>query len=63
MEPRRPLAGLLLIAALHSSKNERFFAAVARAIQRAARQARKTARVHGTRIYVWQNGKVVGKRP
>ena len=46
-----------------SKENERFFTAVARAIQRAARQARKTARVHGTRIYVWENGKVVGKRP
>jgi hypothetical protein len=46
-----------------SKENERFFTAVARAIQRAARQARKTSRVHGTRIYVWENGKVVGKRP
>jgi hypothetical protein len=46
-----------------SKENERFFTAVARAIQKAARQARKTARVHGTRIYVWENGKVVGKQP
>ena len=46
-----------------SKENQRFFMAVARAIQRAAREARKTARLHGTRIYVWENGKVVGKRP
>jgi hypothetical protein len=46
-----------------SNENRRFFAAVARAIQRAARQARKTARMHGTRIYVWENGKIVAKQP
>ena len=36
---------------------------VAQALQAAARQARKTARMYGTPIYVWQDGKVVAKKP
>ena len=36
---------------------------VARALRAAARQARKTARIYGTPIYVWQGGKVVAKKP
>ena len=36
---------------------------VAQALRAAARQARKTARMYGTPIYVWQNGKVVAKKP
>ena len=42
---------------------KRFYAAVARAFPRAARRAREIARMHGTPIYVWENGKVVAKRP
>jgi len=34
-----------------------------RALRRAAKVARKTARMHGTPIYVWENGKVVAKKP
>ncbi len=34
-----------------------------RALRRAGRVARKTARAHGTPIYVWQNGKVVAQKP
>lgn len=30
---------------------------------RAAKVARKTARMYGTPIYVWENGKVVAKKP
>jgi hypothetical protein len=33
------------------------------ALLRAAAAARKTARMYGTPIYVWENGKVVAKRP
>jgi hypothetical protein len=33
------------------------------ALLRAAATARKTARMYGTPIYVWENGKVVAKRP
>ena len=40
------------------------FAAVAgRALRRAAKVARKTAKMHGTPIYISQNGKVVAVQP
>ena len=35
--------------------------AAGRALRRAAKVARKTARVHGTPIYVWKDGKVVAE--
>lgn len=37
--------------------------AVGRALRRAAKVARKTARMYGTPIYVWENIKVVAKKP
>ena len=37
-----------------------FAAGVGRALRRAAKDARKTA---GTPLYVWENGKVVAKKP
>ena len=40
-----------------------FAMAVGRALRRAAKAARKTARMHGTPIYVWKNGKVVALKP
>ena len=40
-----------------------FAATVGRALLRAGRVARKTARTHGTPIYVWQDGKVVAQKP
>ena len=46
---------------LQSSKQ--FSAAVGRALRRAAKVARKTARMHGTPVYVWKNGKVVAEKP
>lgn len=36
---------------------------VGAALRRAAKVARKTARMYGTPIYVWENGKVVAKSP
>ena len=38
-------------------------AAIGRALRRAAKVARKTARMYGTPIYVWENGKVVAIKP
>jgi hypothetical protein len=35
---------------------------VGRALRRAAKDARRTARTHGVPIYVWENGKVVALR-
>jgi len=43
--------------------SKEFSAAVGRALRRAAKVARKTARMHGTPIYVWKNGKVIAEKP
>ena len=40
-----------------------FSAAVGRALRRAAKVARKTARMHGTPIYILKNGKIVADKP
>ena len=48
-------------AKLQTSK--KFSAAVGRALRRAAKVARKTARMHGTPVYIWENGKVVAEKP
>lgn len=40
-----------------------FAVVVGRALRRAGREARKTARAHGTPIYVWKRGKVVAEKP
>ncbi len=42
---------------------KQFAEGVRRALRRAAKAARRTARAHGTPIYVWENGKVVAKKP
>ena len=42
---------------------ESFAARVGRALRRAAKDAPKTARMYGTPLYVWENGKVVAKKP
>ncbi|MDH5252283.1 MAG: hypothetical protein OEW25_03065 [Nitrospira sp.] len=40
-----------------------FSEAVGRALRRAAKAARRTAKMYGTPIYVWGNGKIVAKKP
>ncbi len=40
-----------------------FATGVGRALRRSARAARKIARMHGTPIYVWKDGKVVALKP
>jgi hypothetical protein len=44
-------------------KTTTFAATVGRALRRAGQAARKTARAHGTPIYVWRDGKVVAQKP
>jgi hypothetical protein len=44
-------------------RDESFSETVGRALRRAAKAARKTAKMYGTPIYVWENGKVVAKKP
>lgn len=46
-----------------SNRNPKFAARVERALLRAGESARRTARMYGTPLYVWENGKVVAKRP
>jgi hypothetical protein len=36
---------------------------VGRALRRAATDARNVARMHGTPLCVWEDGKVVAKKP
>jgi hypothetical protein len=40
-----------------------FAAKVGKALRRSASTAHKIARLHGTPIYVMENGKVVAKKP
>jgi hypothetical protein len=44
-------------------ETQEFSAAVGRALRRVAKAARKTARMYGTPVYVWKNGKVVAEKP
>ena len=46
-----------------SAQSKEFALRVGRALRRAARQARRTARAYGTPLYVWRNGKVVAEKP
>ncbi len=46
-----------------SRKPEHFATGVGRALRRAAKDGQKIARMYGTPIYVWENGKVVAKKP
>ena len=41
----------------------RFAASVGRALRRAGKRARAIARMHGTPVYVWRNGKIVAEKP
>ncbi len=40
-----------------------FAANVEPALKRAAKVARKTAKMYGTPLYFWKNGKVVAEKP
>jgi len=52
MKPRKPESETLTFAAL-----------VGRALRRSAKKARQIARMHGTPVYVWKDGKVVVEKP
>jgi hypothetical protein len=45
------------------NRNPKLAARVEGALIRAEKVARRTARMYGTPLYVWENGKVVAKRP
>ena len=40
-----------------------FVAEVGRALRRSARAARRVARMYGTPVYIWVDGKVVAEKP
>jgi hypothetical protein len=40
-----------------------FAAMIGRALRRSAKKARQLARMHGTRIWIWKDGKVVSEKP
>ena len=46
-----------------SKESKRLTAAAGQALRRAAKVARKTARMHGTPVYYWKDGKVVAEKP
>jgi hypothetical protein len=48
---------------IYGNKRPEFAAVVYRALLRAGESARRTARMHGTMLYFWENGRVVAKRP
>ena len=49
---------------INSKKAAKSFAAsVEPALKRAAKVDRKTARMYGTPVYVWKNGRVVAEKP
>jgi len=47
----------------HKTDVNNFAATVGRALRRARLVAHKTARTHGTPVYVWRGGKVVAEKP
>ena len=44
-------------------KTTAFAILVGRALRRSAKKARQIARMHGTLIYIWKDGKVVAEKP
>ena len=40
-----------------------FVPEVVRAVRRSARTARRVARMYGTPVYIWKDGKVVAEKP
>jgi hypothetical protein len=46
-----------------SKETRQLTAAVGRALRRAAKVARKTARMHGTPVYYEKNGKIIAEKP
>jgi hypothetical protein len=56
----RPVAATRLKAML---KNDKWLAGIDLGLRPAAKTARKVARMHGTPVYFWKNGKVVAEKP
>jgi hypothetical protein len=61
MAARKKRSGRIVSAG--PRRAESFAAGVGRGLRLAAKEARKTARMYGTSIYILENGKTVAKRP
>jgi hypothetical protein len=44
-------------------QNNKLAVKVGRALRRAARTARASARAHGLPVYIWRDGKIVAEKP
>ena len=47
----------------HKKSDSNFAVGVGKALNRSAKNARKTAKQYGTPVYIWQDGKVVALKP
>lgn len=52
-----------MTAKARKPKHDEFSRAVGRSLRRAAKEARKIARMHGTPVYIMKDGKVVAEKP
>jgi hypothetical protein len=50
-------------AKIGKSRSKDTLTLAGRALRRAGLAARKTARMYGTPIYIWRDGKVVAEKP
>jgi len=44
-------------------KQNDFATRVGHALRRSAKAARQQAKIHGTRLYFWKDGKIVAQKP
>ncbi|MCB0763294.1 MAG: hypothetical protein KDB84_01215 [Flavobacteriales bacterium] len=44
-------------------KQDEWIAGITRALKRAAKKARRVAKMHGTKVWAMKDGKIVGLRP
>ena len=61
IDPWRTIGNSTIMPKRH--RNSEFSRGVAKGIRRAAKTARKVARMHGTPVYFWKNGRVVAEKP
>ena len=49
--------------ASRTKQSDEFVDAVTKALKRAAKEARRIAKMHGTKVWVIQDGKLLGLKP
>jgi hypothetical protein len=58
LDPAPPMS-----KAMHKTEADYYFATITRALKRAAKEARRVAKMHGTKVWVMKDGKIVGLDP